>query len=476
MNSVFKIIKEPICIFNKKGEIINQTETFSDLIKKTFDPNSVDTIHRLFEIDLLKVLNENDKIVNIPGITAKDYWGNSFNASLSIISENDLYYMNIQKMRDSKYIDTRIELQNIKNQIIDFIYTTPILFFKITKFGIFNFCEGNLLSLLNGNNHEELIGKCIYDFEFFQSHKDSFENVLNGNCATFLHELDHRNFITLLSPNRTNDTITNIMGITCELITTELSTQKQIPFLSNKSSNIIPILIDEIKKPVFNLMHCIQTLKTSNKKINITELEESALSLLTVMNDIIDISKIDSGEMILKENTVNLKNILNKSCKVANLKKPDIKIKCSFANDLPDIITDSRLFQQVIVGLLICSSQFSSNNILFRVEKVKVIEKESYFVLEISNKNFLDNQTLFLPWEQIQQELFKNFKGSIMNLTSCNKIIELMNGKLFIDNNLSFGIVFKLYIKFTRSIGNYIETPEKQKIGFMKLKFKKLKN
>ena len=55
MNSVFKILKEPVCIFNKKGEIINQTETFSDLIKKTFDPNSVDTIHRLFEIDLLKV-------------------------------------------------------------------------------------------------------------------------------------------------------------------------------------------------------------------------------------------------------------------------------------------------------------------------------------------------------------------------------------------------------------------------------------
>ena len=117
---------------------------------------------------------------------------------------------------------------------------------------------------------------------------------------------------TLLSPSRdNNEKIVNIIGITCQIILyAENKSIKTLPFTDN--TNIIPIMIKEIKNPVSKLMNDIEKLKATkmkgNQLIAFSSLEDSSLMLLSTLNDVIDITKIEADKMPICNNSVNLKN------------------------------------------------------------------------------------------------------------------------------------------------------------------------
>ena len=182
------------------------------------------------------------------------------------------------------------------------------------------------------------------------------------------------------------------------------------------------------------------------------KIEEASNHLLGVINDVLDISKIESSKLELVMDMFNLRNMIEV---IITLITPQIKSKdqhlhIAIAEDVPTgIKTDEQRLRQVITNLMSNAVKFTPD--LGTVSLfVRVISKESDSItlrFEVTDTGIGMSEEqcakLFIPFEQADNSISRKYGGSGLGLAISKQILELMDSTVTVTSEIGKGSSFR---------------------------------
>lgn len=253
----------------------------------------------------------------------------------------------------------------------------------------------------------------------------------------------------------------------------ELEKARDLAEQSDKIKSVfISNMSHEIRTPMNSIIGFASLLEKEKDPEKIKKyidiLTRSGNLLLSLIDDIMDLSKVESGNMKIKKTSFDLQKLLKDiksqfNLELINRNKNNINLKNIEKNYI--IYSDYKRINQILNNLILNSIKFTTeghikygfeikdNFIEFYVEDTGIGIKQD------------DLELVFKRFYQIDREKFKIQEGTGLGLTICKAIIKLLGGELWIESE--FGIGTTVY--FTIPIENPFITKEKDDIDIIKI-------
>ncbi|WP_067031753.1 ATP-binding protein [Allomuricauda sp. CP2A] len=242
---------------------------------------------------------------------------------------------------------------------------------------------------------------------------------------------------------------------------------------SNKAkSQFLANMSHEIRTPLNAIVGFTQILLNQGKDLNLTQkferylnnIHQSAESLSEVINDILDLSKIEAGKFTITKEDINLNQMVTSVCRINKGlgKSKEVNLMCNFRSNLPKYIhTDGSKLKQILMNII-------GNAIKFTPEKknvyvdVKLEKSFVVFIVEDEGIGIPENQLqqIFNPFIQADAGIDRKFGGTGLGLTITKNLIELLNGKIEVTSQLDHGTSFKIYLPYEQAKNSWVEDKE----------------
>ena len=181
-------------------------------------------------------------------------------------------------------------------------------------------------------------------------------------------------------------------------------------------------------------------------------LENSGNHLLSLINDILDVAKIESGQMVLDLSATSVQNLCKSSIVFVSQQslRKQIQIIEQIPQNLPDLIIDERRIRQVLINLLNNAVKFTDigGSITLTVTLLSGEEYGENSFLRFAVKDTgigiaPENITkLFQPFIQIDSALNRKYEGTGLGLALVKRIVEMHNGNVGLTSELGVGSCF----------------------------------
>jgi PAS domain S-box-containing protein len=175
-----------------------------------------------------------------------------------------------------------------------------------------------------------------------------------------------------------------------------------------------------------------------------TMVQNSSRHLLALINDVLDISKIEAGELVLSPAPFDLRQSLEKTVRmVAPLaEKKGITLHLDIADTIGTIMADQRRLEQVMLNLLNNAVKFTDKGHV----RISCREEDADYILSFADTGVgmrpEDIPNLFQPFRQIDSGLTRKHEGTGLGLSICKKIIDMMGGSISVESRWGEGSVF----------------------------------
>jgi PAS domain S-box-containing protein len=226
----------------------------------------------------------------------------------------------------------------------------------------------------------------------------------------------------------------------------------------------------EIRNPMNAIIGMTEVLKDTNLSNEQQELvsiiSRCGEDLLTIINDILDISKIESGKLLLDAISFNLKYNILELIKPLHIKCNDKKIDLilNYSKNIPEyIINDPSRIRQVLVNLIGNAIKFTKEgSITINIEPVEIRTNEITLCFEVIDTGIgiseAKQQVIFDKFSQVDASTTREYGGTGLGLAICRQMVELMDGKIGVESKPNKGSKFWFQItcgvdKFSNYIG-----------------------
>lgn len=210
----------------------------------------------------------------------------------------------------------------------------------------------------------------------------------------------------------------------------------------------------EIRTPlngVIGMINLLESTKlTAEQRDFIEAIKVSGRLLLNLINNILDISRIEAGKTVLRTDPVVLKNCVQSAINVVNyeLNEKKLKLDLSWDAKLPLIIqADETRLKQVIVNLLHNAIKFTDNGSI-KIAVARLSKKNLQFTITDTGVGMTQEQIehIFEPFYQTGP-ISQRLKGTGLGLAITKQIIELMDGEISVRSELGQGTSISFTIK-----------------------------
>ncbi len=182
----------------------------------------------------------------------------------------------------------------------------------------------------------------------------------------------------------------------------------------------------------------------------VRHLNDSALTLMELINQILDFSKIEAGKMKLVKEKVDLLKLLENAISLVRQSAIQKRISLEFDFDkalLLDIEADPVRLRQVVVNLLSNAVKFThEGKVVLRVVKMVELDENVVFRVEIADTGIGisedQKQFLFTAFGQADTSTTKKYGGSGLGLVISNNLLEMMGSTITLESELGKGSVF----------------------------------
>jgi two-component system CheB/CheR fusion protein len=339
--------------------------------------------------------------------------------------------------------------------------------------------------LTNGNTLDDLHKELLFLQSRIQAAKDRTQSIIDhiADCFTgdFFNQLPiseagdeldviSMGFNTYIEELRSTMVSKEELEKTNQWLIEEKERSEQ---LARAKDEFMSSMSHEIRTPLNGILGFTNVLLTN--KVLPTEYQKqlelvkiSGDILLVIINDILDLAKIDAGKMTLEESPVMIKDlsqvILNTFAVKVNEK--ELQLGLSVADDVPEtLLGDSVRISQVLFNFVSNAVKFTPPNgkIQLSIGVDHEDEEHCYIELAVTDTGIgipsdkIDS--VFAPFVQTSNDTARKYGGTGLGLTIVKKIIDLMNGKVAVESEFGSGTRFSAIIPMRK----YVQDPEAEK-------------
>ena len=195
---------------------------------------------------------------------------------------------------------------------------------------------------------------------------------------------------------------------------------------------------------------------TERKDYAIVKIKDASIHLLGIINDILDMSKIEADKLELHPVTFCLEDILKKVISIVNFRvvEKHQKLTVYIDDNIPkSLICDDQRLAQVITNLMSNAVKFTPEHGAINLNTKLLNDKNGHCEIQfdVSDTGIGINEEqqsrLFNAFEQAESSTTRNFGGTGLGLTISKRIVELMGGRISISSELGRGSTFTFTIK-----------------------------
>jgi signal transduction histidine kinase/CheY-like chemotaxis protein len=245
-----------------------------------------------------------------------------------------------------------------------------------------------------------------------------------------------------------------------KLIRTLDTSEKKLKEASKIQEQFVANISHEIRTPMNAILGFAGLLQKTgldkNQQEYVKSIRSSAENLLTIINDILDLSRIESGMMHIEYLPFNLRELLDSLATMMNVKAKsrNLYLTTEIDQSLPRILKgDAVRLTQILINLL-------SNALKFTHEggvsiKAECAEKKNEFVsvrFVIADTGIgiesAKQKTIFERFHQAQPETTRRYGGTGLGLSIVKQLVEIQNGTISIDSEPGKGSVFTVVLPY----------------------------
>ncbi len=262
------------------------------------------------------------------------------------------------------------------------------------------------------------------------------------------------------------------------------ATNRKLQKLERLKSEFISIVSHELRTPltaIKNAMDIVLSGKAGDMTENIEKFcsmgKRNAIRLSGIVNDLLDISKIEAGKMDFKFELTNIEPVIegvkNNLSEVA--KEKELTIKYTPIGDSVEVYADSNRIEQVLTNLVSNAIKFTPNageiEITSRVVNARELQYDQSFEEDIKNLkgNYIqvcvedhgigierkDLNHVFDKFAQIENSLSRQVGGSGLGLPIARQLMESHNGAIWCDSEINKGSKFYFVIPVANDKSNF---------------------
>ncbi len=184
------------------------------------------------------------------------------------------------------------------------------------------------------------------------------------------------------------------------------------------------------------------------------DIHDSAMHLLSIINDILDLSKLEAGKMDFLEEQVDLGEILQSVLRITRQRADErlITITTEIPEDLPDLLVDQRMMKQILINLI--SNAIKFNRTGGRVTVTAGVNPEGGLSLAVIDTGIgmaeKDIPRLLEPFSQADAALNRTYEGTGLGLAITRNMVDLHSGRMEVKSELGRGTTVTIQLPPSR--------------------------